>query len=72
MPPFALPIIQAVAAAIAADSLRARWRRFVPPPAPPPFAQSGGWAGWSSRPPVAGLGRAYPLTPPSPNGDRRR
>jgi len=68
MPPFLIPVIQAIAATFAVDAVRARARRFVPRPAPPPFEQAGG----PPRPQLAGAGRVYPLTPPAPNGDRRR
>ncbi len=68
MPAFLIPVLQAVAATIAADALRERVRRFVPRPALPPYEQLGG----PIRPPLADAGRTYPLTPRSPNGDRRR
>jgi hypothetical protein len=68
MPPFLIPVLQALAATAAYDALRARARRFVPRPAPPPFSATGG----PIRPPLAGAGRTYPLTRPAVDVDRRR
>lgn len=67
MPPFLVPIMQAIAAAFTIDSLRNVARRRVPRPAPPSFAQSGG----RSRPPAPPPARTYPIGRRPVAGDRR-
>jgi hypothetical protein len=57
MPPFIVPVIQAVVAAFTIDRLREASRRFVARPAPPTFAQGGG----ASRPPASPPARTYPI-----------
>ncbi len=68
MPPFVIPIIQAVAAAFTVDSLRSSARRWVPRPAPPPLELGGP----PLRPPARIPARTYPLMARMARGDRRR
>lgn len=67
MPPFIVPIIQAIAAAFAVDSARGALGRHVPTPRPAPPD----WSGGVVRPPAPPRARYYPIARPSVPGDRR-
>jgi hypothetical protein len=66
VPPFVIPIVQAIAAAFTIDSLRGALRRRVPRPGPPPL----GWSG-PITPPVPPRGRVYPIERRPVAADRR-